>query len=84
MEYGCPVCNGMASIAERCPRCGAPMTDAGMVEDFYGPYSPYENMDLYELPCYWQLADDAPCVHLYACPACGYDKRVAFPQVTLK
>lgn len=83
MEYGCAVCNGLAEVDIYCPECGRKMEDDGMVEDFYGPYSPYDNMDLYEPVWYWDLAAGMPCVHLFACPECGCDKRVAFPQVIL-
>jgi len=84
LEHGCPVCNGMAGITETCPQCGKIMGDEGMVEDYYGPYSPYDNMDLYEQTGFWILADRLPCVHLFSCPACGYDTRIGFPQVILE
>ena len=59
------------------------MIDGGIVENYYGPYSPYDNTDIYELPVFWQLADKFPCVHLFSCFGCGYDLRLAFPQVVM-
>jgi len=80
VEYGCPLCNGIAGVNERCSSCGQLMRDAGMVEDYYGPYSPYDNMDRYEPPLFWELADRMPCVHLFSCSKCGYDKRVGIQR----
>ncbi len=83
MECGCPVCNGLAVTDRVCPECGETMEDGGMVEDYYGPYSPYDDMDLYEQPEFWEMADEAPCVHLFTCPKCGYDERVGFRSVVM-
>lgn len=83
MQYGCPVCNGVARLNMFCPGCGQIMEDVGMIEDYYGPYSPYDNMDLYEPPRFWKLADTLPCVHLFSCSGCGRDKRVGIPQVIM-
>ncbi|MCL4440797.1 MAG: hypothetical protein M1609_09490 [Firmicutes bacterium] len=83
MEYGCPVCNGLTEKTMPCPECGELMKDDGMVENYYGPYSPYENTDTYEPPLFWELAPVLPCVHLFSCPLCGRDTRVAFPQVVM-
>ena len=45
MEIGCPVCNGLLSIGEVCNKCSGVMEDMGRIEDFYNPYSPYEEQD---------------------------------------
>lgn len=83
MECVCPVCNGLTTAEVKCPKCGEMMEDTGMVEDYYGPYSPYDNQELYEPPVFWNLADRLPCVHLYSCPDCGYDERVGVKQVVM-
>ncbi|SHF67400.1 hypothetical protein SAMN02745218_02848 [Desulfofundulus australicus DSM 11792] len=62
----CPLCNGTYTGRHLCP-CGSLMEDAGPVSDYYGPYSPYFN-----------LAFEATvCMHLFICPACGREQRVA-------
>jgi hypothetical protein len=43
------------------------MTDAGPASDYFGPYSPYFHT---------HFAADR-CVHLFTCPACGSDRRMA-------
>ncbi|SDF59635.1 hypothetical protein [Sporolituus thermophilus] len=78
METVCPLCNGMADIDQRCPRCGGKMVDGGALENYLGPYSPYLDVDSfnYGLP-------NKQCVHLLFCPACGYDSRTATSLVTI-
>lgn len=78
MENICPLCNGLFQETEYCPNCQQPLTDMGKIESFWGPYSPYQEEDLYV----WQqevehpeLADDY-CVHLFSCPKCNYDRQV--------
>lgn len=62
----CPVCNGLSKLQGTCPQCGGLMEDRGTVEDFRGPYSPYETAG---------EAFEALCLHLIACPQCGWDER---------
>lgn len=83
MEYGCPLCNGFVTVEKQCSCCGHEMSDCGMIEDYYGPYSPYENADLYEPQGFWMLANSLPCVHLFSCPNCGFDKRIGISQVLM-
>lgn len=78
MELICPLCNGLEAPSAACPKCGENMDDQGNIEDYFGPYSPYQERDLYM----WQqeienpeLGDDY-CVHLYSCPHCQYDYHV--------
>lgn len=61
----CPLCNQLREPNIRCA-CGAPMQDSGPVADYYGPYSPYFNME-FESPV---------CRHLLTCPVCGRDTVV--------
>ena len=66
-DAGCPLCNSLISLHQVCPQCNQALLDGGRVEDFLGPYAPYEELD----------TDWEPCTHLIYCPACGQDWRVA-------
>ncbi len=83
MAFGCPVCNGISSVTKPCPHCGNFMEDSGRLENYYGPYSPYDNMELYKPLEAWNPADTLACIHLFSCPGCGYDSRLAFRQVVM-
>jgi len=70
MSLVCPLCNGLRNLQLHiCPDCGHDMQDQGRVREFFGPYSPYE-----ELRAVNSL--DEKCVHLISCPRCGKDFRV--------
>lgn len=79
MEPECPLCNGIMQITGRCPRCGHRLADKGRIEDFFGPYAPYSEHDLGETETAGGLAE---CMHLLACPLCGYDERTVIPKNT--
>lgn len=74
MEKFCPLCNGIHNILISCDSCGAEMTDQGTVSDYYGPYSPYDALDVGEHDC---------CIHLFYCKHCHLDHRLAVPLETL-
>ncbi|MDW7673841.1 MAG: hypothetical protein SCK28_04805 [Bacillota bacterium] len=77
MELSCPLCNGMKDVKGHCPRCNTKWEDGGMVNNYLGPYSPYED----------QLIGDVEggedCIHLLYCPICGYDQRVGVQKITI-
>ena len=78
MARVCPVCNALTAVTANCPRCGRQLADGGALENFFGPYSPY--MDVESL----QAGEpDRQCVHLLYCPACGYDVRAAWELVEM-
>jgi hypothetical protein len=54
------------------------MADGGVLENYYGPYSPY--MDWSGLQ---QNSSEGQCVHLLYCPACHYDTRVAWELILI-
>ncbi|MDT3700441.1 MAG: hypothetical protein RO469_13595 [Thermincola sp.] len=83
MEYGCPVCNGLTNIEKSCPQCGSPLKDNGMVENYYGPYSPYDDPEAYEPQVLWPMPETSPCMHLCSCPRCGFDTRIEVCQVVM-
>ena len=74
----CPLCNNLKVIAEPCPKCGTLMQDAGMLENFFGPYSPYLDEGILD-----QADGVGPgeCVHLLSCPRCGFDKRIVVDRL---
>lgn len=81
MEYGCPVCNGLTTLSLRCPRCAEIMEDGGSLDNFLGPYSPYEEHDLFHM-----VNNDgyvARCIHLVSCPNCGEDIRIGVQRIPL-
>ncbi len=67
----CPVCNGMQSLARTCSNCGsgALLEDLGPVDDYYGPYSPYQEQSK-------EIDPEQQCVHLCRCPECGCERTV--------
>ncbi|KUO51606.1 MAG: hypothetical protein APF76_13245 [Desulfitibacter sp. BRH_c19] len=74
----CPLCNGLENIQEFiCPHCGIKMIDNGSINEFVGPYSPYEELTL--------RTDnvDNKCVHLVSCSKCGSDFRLSIDLVEL-
>lgn len=83
MEYGCALCNGMISIQQRCPQCGRVLEDKGQLENYFGPYSPYEDTDHYQKPLQQGNVSVAPCIHLFSCAVCGYDVKLGFYKVIM-
>ncbi|MFZ7103205.1 MAG: hypothetical protein ACOWWO_11205 [Peptococcaceae bacterium] len=75
MEIGCPVCNGFLSIGELCEHCEEVMEDLGRIEDYYTPYSPYEEQD--GIPVLQESRNN--CIHLYACSGCKSEKQIMIP-----
>ncbi|MGI6684420.1 MAG: hypothetical protein ACOX47_02775 [Bacillota bacterium] len=78
MFVGCGLCNGV-STPGLCPICGSEMEDLGMVEDYKGPYSPYQDAELIE----WEHKNNKQgaliCIHLVECPKCKYNERLEIP-----
>ncbi|SDI45117.1 hypothetical protein [Paenibacillus naphthalenovorans] len=71
MSYYCAVCNGMELLECACPVCGHPAQDEGKLSDFYGPYSPYRNIDDLKLTNGFIDLEQHICVHSIYCPECG-------------
>lgn len=90
----CPACNGLTTLQTACPFCGESMLDQGSVSEYYGPYSPYVEEDTLTLLNLWTPKDleqssegedcPIPCIHLLACPRCGWDSRVPVDLVPPK
>lgn len=68
----CPLCNSLYEISLECPVCKARLEDAGILENYFGPYSPYLGEELADLA---DGVGEMECVHLFSCPCCGYEER---------
>lgn len=79
----CPLCNGLIQVKEKCPACGESLEDGGTLEDFFGPYSPYEEVDE-GLKSFVPEYKPEKCIHLFYCPVCGWDKRLGITKVSLE
>ncbi|WP_066632671.1 hypothetical protein [Desulfolucanica intricata] len=75
MDLVCKLCNGMTEIHQKCSFCGSEMKDGGAISNYYGPYSPYEKIEL--MPgVRVTTGEGEQCIHLLVCPVCGADMRV--------
>jgi len=75
----CPVCNSLAAVEKDCPKCGQPMVDAGVLQDYYDDYSAYLEQEIFKDG--YKCSDDEHCVHLFACPHCHYDTCLRFRRL---
>ena len=75
----CMLCNSLASVEISCRKCGGPMVDAGLLQDYYDNYSAYLEQDIYEdgYRCY----SESFCVHLFTCPRCHEDITLGFKRI---
>ncbi|MBB6020803.1 hypothetical protein HNR77_001865 [Paenibacillus sp. JGP012] len=66
MSYICPLCNGLVVPEQACPHCLQGLSECGKLEDYTGPYSPYE------LQTSSDMADETEsvCNHLMYCHHC--------------
>ncbi|WP_027351960.1 hypothetical protein [Desulfotomaculum nigrificans] len=72
MDKLCVMCNGLYNIIISCPNCGQIMQDLGLIQDYYGPYSAYEDQEIFE-DGYKGYTEEC-CVHLLHCHACGWEE----------
>jgi heterodisulfide reductase subunit B len=78
----CPVCNGMEHMQNPCPSCHYEMEDAGKLESFYGPYSPYQEWgDIAMTNGYLDQAAQE-CLHIFSCPHCGLQITKAVKEIS--
>lgn len=78
MEKVCPLCNGLLKVDRKCPYCGIVLQDGGMVQNYYGPYSPYVAQNSLQ-----KKEDSDHCIHLLYCAGCHYDIRTAWQMVSM-
>ncbi|MCI1695259.1 hypothetical protein [Aneurinibacillus aneurinilyticus] len=67
----CPICNGLEHMHYSCPSCHHQMEDAGKLETFYGPYSPYEEWGDTEMTNGYMDQAAGECMHIFSCQHCG-------------
>jgi len=66
------LCNRLYTLTIGCPNCGHDLDDLGVVQDFYDPYSAYEDQKNFE-DGYKGYTEEC-CVHLLACDSCGWSE----------
>lgn len=67
----CPVCNGLESINKACPQCRATSEDLGRMSDWFGPYSPYREIDDLKMTNGCLDRTHHTCIHMCQCTVCG-------------
>ncbi|MEG6513916.1 hypothetical protein [Desulforamulus ruminis] len=72
LEKLCILCNRLYKLEINCPACGRSLQDLGVVQDFYDPYSPYEDQRIYQ-DGYRGYTEDC-CVHMLYCSDCGWQE----------
>jgi len=82
MKHFCPVCNGLAALANDCPRCGQLLSDAGKLYDFYGAYSPYREIDDAKLDNGYPDRQNHQCLHTGWCPQCQEEHTIIVQEWT--
>lgn len=72
MFHVCPLCNGIISPVFQCPNCLNPAIDSGKLEDYLGPYAPYQPDDLSEAHFTMQAdgSTNELCLHIVYCEHC--------------
>lgn len=81
-ELICPVCNGLEILDFYCPNCSHLTNDCGLVNNYWGPYSPYEaNYNLFSSK--ETDFESEICIHLVSCPECEKDTRVSIKKVLI-
>lgn len=72
----CPLCNGFYSLNLKCS-CGSLLKDMGRLENYAGPYSPYQDFEEEPSAREKRSPEGAEgCLHLMACPGCRREERV--------
>lgn len=83
MDFGCPVCNGLRDTHVHCPACGHLLEDRGRLEQAFGDYSPYREIDdLRRTNAYVDLQRNQ-CMHLFYCPTCKQQKAIGIREEVL-
>lgn len=70
MDTICPICNGLLPLQESCPVCGKAMEDHGPLTNFFGPYSPYREIDDLKMSNGFPDLVHRQCIHVGYCENC--------------
>ncbi len=81
MDYACILCNHLAEVTQPCPFCGhTKMQNIGLLQDFYDPYSPYLDQEIYQDG--YEHYNEHYCVHVLKCEQCGQERISKFHRLT--
>lgn len=81
MSYICPICNGLDQLHVVCSKCSHLLDDHGKIDDLWGPYSPYREIDDLKLTNGFEDVKNHQCIHIVSCPHCGTDQVVSVNEV---
>jgi hypothetical protein len=82
MQQICPVCNGLSSLQGSCSDCGSfPLGDLGASSDYFGSYSPYEEISAPAIKGPAKLCSSGECLHLLQCPRCNIFRYIPVEKV---
>lgn len=84
MDYLCPLCNSFTSLQENCSRCGQALEDSGRIMDFYGAYSPYQEIDGTKLDNGLPDLLQHQCLHVGWCPSCREERMITVQEWNVK
>lgn len=70
----CPICNGYYPLQQKCSRCDSSVVDEGRLDQLYGPYSPYREIDHIKLTNGYMDASQHLCIHVVHCPNCTHEE----------
>ncbi len=77
----CPICNGLSSLQANCEQCGSLAEDQGRLENMFGPYSPYREIDhIKQTNGYLDLAHKQ-CIHIAICLNCSHQQLYFIQEI---
>lgn len=81
MSTICPVCNGLTQFLAACPDCHRWLDDAGRVADYFGDYSPYQDIDIAKRTNGYLDLSNHLCLHAGWCPDCRTERIIAVHEI---
>ncbi|SEO18693.1 hypothetical protein SAMN05518847_106192 [Paenibacillus sp. OV219] len=77
----CPICNGLEQLYALCPVCSLQTEDCGRLDDFTGPYAPYQPDTITNsetIPSLSFIGNN--CSHVVYCPSCSATYEVQISE----